>query len=729
MNRRRRERRFWLAMTLALVALLPGLPSTALSPSLRPGKTRSPDPTTQLAALPALADGVLIARQSTPAGQAQAVPVEVVVFDRDGKIADTLTPASFTVTVDGKPRRVLWVRHVSRGPGAADEAAQRLPGRTDTLSFAAEPARNVLVVVDEYSIQRGNERMVHQAAWALVDRLGLDDRVGVLRIPIARDGQLALTTVRPDVREALRHVVGQATPSAGPGADQPRVQPQAAGTDPNRATGDPDRAAMAERERQPIEALAPGRIGEEIAASPPGFLPNFQAALNAMRKSRGRKIIAVFSAGFPQGSVAAVDDVARAAVAAHATIYAVGLPGARDDLANPLDAGALERLARATGGTFTMLGKNADKSLERVMPELAACYVLGIEPGPADADGARHTLRVEIPRQPFTIRAPGWLVARQDVDDVVSVPAPAPGESRAADPPERWSPRRPSTAGAAASPPSAPTATAPRPGPPSPRELELQRLVARAAGYVAGYQREYSMLVAEETYNQTSKGQRQQIRSDLLLVRPEGVNGWVSFRDVFEVNGWTVRDRDDRLRRLFLDSSKEAQAQLMAIKSESARYNIGPIDRNINVPLFALEILEYKNLGRFSFKLGGTRDVGGVVSTRIDYEEIGRPTLVGYNHTQDIGARGWFLIDPASGAVTGSRMQFTLPDDGSNIELVVKYGRDATLGLWVPVEMTEVFSRNPNFTGGSAVTIDARATYSKFRRFQVKAETEIKLVK
>jgi VWFA-related protein len=751
MIHQRRVRHAGFAVRLAWVAMSPDLTAAARAMAvrrsfLRRRKPRPPDRKTPeatlpvpasgflntrprdlkilLAALAVLAGGVLAAQSPTPAGQAPAstIPVDVVVFDRDGKVADGLTPSNFTVTVDGKPRRVLWVRHVSRGPGASDEAAQRLPGRTDTLSFAAEPARNVLVVVDEYSIQRGNERVVNEAAWALVDRLGLDDRVGVLRIPVPRDARLALTTVRPDVREALRGIVGQATQSVGLGADMPPAQQQIPGTDPNRATSDPDRVAVPERERQPAESLVPGRGGDEIAASPPGFLPNFEAVLNALRQSRGRKILAVFSAGFPQAVVSRVDDVARAAVAAHATIYAVGLPGARDDLANPLDVGALERLARATGGTFTALGKSADKSLERVMPEFAACYVLGIERAPADADGVRRTLRVETPRQPLTIRAPGWLVPRQDIDDLVPPDASAPRGSGAAE--LAVAAGRPSAASA----PAPATAPAAMPATPSPRELELQRLVARGAAYIAGYQREYSMLVAEENYVQSTKTQRQQIRSDLLLVRPEHADGWVSFRDVYEVNGQIVRDRDDRLKRLFLDPSTEAQAQLSLIKTESARYNIGPLGRNINVPLFAMKFLEDRNLWRCRYKLAGSKEIGGVASTRIDYEETGRPTLVRHNQTEDVAARGWFLIDPASGAMTGSRMFFEFPD-GSTIEFVVKYGRDAALGLWVPVEMSEIFLRPRIGSLESAVAIDARATYSKFRRFQVKAETEIKIVK
>jgi hypothetical protein len=151
--------------------------------------------------------------------------------------------------------------------------------------------------------------------------------------------------------------------------------------------------------------------------------------------------------------------------------------------------------------------------------------------------------------------------------------------------------------------------------------------------------------------------------------------------------------------------------------------------RNINVPLFALTFLDNKNLWRFRFRLGGTEEVGGVVSTRVEYEETGRPTLVRHNQDTDIAARGWFLIDPASGAITGSWMKFTFPSE-STIEFTVKYTRDPTLGLWVPVEMKEAYSRSPYSSIDETVgAIDAVATYSKFRRFQVKAEMEIKIVK
>ena len=643
-----------------------------------------------------------------------ATPVDVVVVDRDGKFVDGLGPDSFTVTVDGKPRRLLWVRHVSRGPGAVVEAARRQAARTDTLSFAAEPARSVLVVIDELSIQPGAERAATQAAAALIDRLGLDDRVGILRVPIPRDTQMSLTTERPEVRAALRQVVGQAT-TAGPrpSSDATAERQAAGGGDPARVTGDPERVTVPER--PPTEATVAPTVGDE-GAVPSGLLPSLQSVLTAMRSTPGRKVVVIFSAGVPASSAAGVENVALAAASAQAVVHAFGLAGGRDDPDNVLDTNALDRLARATGGTFSMLGRNAEKALERTGPELSASYVLGLEPMAADADGRRHTLRVETSRASATVRTPAWLVVRADADDYV----PPPEAARLAPPGADPSRAAVVNIGRGAD------ATDPSGGESAARDLEVQRLLARAADYVAGYQREYSMLVAEEHYVQRTRTEQQILRSDLLLVRPPGLDAWVSFRDVFEVNGRPVRDREDRLKRLFLDGSPEAQAQLAAIKEESSRLNIGLVERNINVPLYALKFLEGANLARCRFALSGTKDVSGVAATRVAFREIAKPTLVRLDKSQDIAATGWFLVDPTSGAIVGTMLQLVFPNNGAVIEFNVRYERDGGLGLWVPAEMTEAYSVRGTTTERNVV-LDARAEYSRFRRFQVTSDTETKV--
>ncbi len=126
----------------------------------------------------------------------------------------------------------------------------------------------------------------------------------------------------------------------------------------------------------------------------------------------------------------------------------------------------------------------------------------------------------------------------------------------------------------------------------------------------------YPVLVAEEEYRQAARGRTVRLRSDYLLVKPETSTAWESFRDVYEVDGAAVRDRDDRLRRLFLEPGANVQAQLLAIRKESARYNIGAVERNINVPLFPLQFLTAENRPRFRFRLAGKQHTAGAPTTR-----------------------------------------------------------------------------------------------------------------
>ena len=84
---------------------------------------------------------------------------------------------------------------------------------------------------------------------------------------------------------------------------------------------------------------------------------------------------------------------------------------------------------------------------------------------------------------------------------------------------------------------------------------------------------------------------RRRLRSDLLLLRPEDAATWVQFRDVFEVDGEAVRDRQDRLAKLFLSGDLSTAKQVEEIRAQSARYNIGSVVRTMNVPVLPLAVL------------------------------------------------------------------------------------------------------------------------------------------
>src|SRR4051812_7249746 len=115
----------------------------------------------------------------------------------------------------------------------------------------------------------------------------------------------------------------------------------------------------------------------------------------------------------------------------------------------------------------------------------------------------------------------------------------------------------------------------------------------------------------------TNQRVHRELLSDLLLVKPDGFRAWMEFRDVFEVDGQPVRERNDRLVKLFLEPSPSTNEQIRTILNEGARFNIGDIQRNVNTPIFPLLFLEQANHYRFKFKRSRDRQpktAGAVVS-------------------------------------------------------------------------------------------------------------------
>src|SRR5215203_4609736 len=146
----------------------------------------------------------------------------------------------------------------------------------------------------------------------------------------------------------------------------------------------------------------------------------------------------------------------------------------------------------------------------------------------------------------------------------------------------------------------------------------LDVLLARAAAYVTSYQKQLQGIVAEEVYIQNylsrtrarlMNREGRQLRSDVLLVKLPGAARWLQFRDVFEVDRRPVRDRDQRLYKLFVDAKADAREQAQTIQNESARYNLGPVMRTINIPIMAMLFFEKANQAGLTFSLGKAGNV------------------------------------------------------------------------------------------------------------------------
>lgn len=257
----------------------------------------------------------------------------------------------------------------------------------------------------------------------------------------------------------------------------------------------------------------------------------------------------------------------------------------------------------------------------------------------------------------------------------------------------------------------------------------LDDVLARAAAYVARFDRTLSSLVAEERYEQTlapaslgagrlrsgapADARRRVLRSDFLLVRSEGSADWVPFRDVFEVDGSAIREREDRLMALFVKAPHDFFEQAQRISTESSRYNIGPVIRTVNVPTLPLRFLEGPNIRRMMFDKAGETRVDGTAVWEIRFAEISVPTLVRTTNDRDLPAQGTFWIEPASGAV--ARAQIRLRTGDLRSEISVAYTTNEAIGVRLPGELKERY-RSPDFE------IVGTATYGRIRQFRVTTE-------
>jgi VWFA-related protein len=288
--------------------------------------------------------------------------------------------------------------------------------------------------------------------------------------------------------------------------------------------------------------------------------------------------------------------------------------------------------------------------------------------------------------------------------------------------------------------------------PPAGEGPELAMILARAATYVAEYARDFRNLVTEESYSQsyteaeapdggggwgapfdtnepdpaprTFRAQRR-TRADLVFVRLPGTISWGSLRDVFEVDGQPVRDRDRRLERLLSLDPGDPRERARAILEESARYNIGSARRNLNIPTLALSFLDRANQPRFSFRWAGRARVGDLSAVELRFREVARPSILKEDHSRDLPVEGSFWVDPARGAVLRSTMRFRFPSARGGGRVTTEYRREEALGMWVPSLMEEEYEDvRPGASAAVHRTTRALARYSAFRTFTVTIEGE-----
>jgi hypothetical protein len=195
----------------------------------------------------------------------------------------------------------------------------------------------------------------------------------------------------------------------------------------------------------------------------------------------------------------------------------------------------------------------------------------------------------------------------------------------------------------------------------------------------------------------------------------------VQFRDVFEVDGDAVRDRSDRLTKLFLNPSlsRRQAAQLM---NESFAIQHRFHRAECQVPLVAL-----MRWIRYQMRFSLLRQHRAQASPR-GLPESPAFTLAadasnrfrrGRHADRDSGRRQSgceipraYLVDPDTSEGTLTELVVEAKTVRSTFR--VRFRSERVAGLPVPVEMCEKYTAKKRF-----YTLEGTATYSNFRQFSV----------
>lgn len=258
----------------------------------------------------------------------------------------------------------------------------------------------------------------------------------------------------------------------------------------------------------------------------------------------------------------------------------------------------------------------------------------------------------------------------------------------------------------------------------------LADILQAAASYLIDYSQKLSVVTAEEEYTQYDTrvaSATKRFQSDFVIVGlSEGQ--LVSFRDVYSIDSNEVRPRDGRLLKLLQKPpTVSVQEEADAITQEALRYYVNPNLRALDMPTLPLVYLRGPNQGKSAFALDSVKNQDGAQVAIVKFK-VSDPT--GLVPVPDGAATtGRFWIDAATGAIR--QTEVSISGRNFTFRAAAKYGRDASLGLWVPVDLFQQIEISGTIQGmtslgaiatpdgmmsGARQSLEGRTKYSKYRR-------------
>jgi VWFA-related protein len=395
------------------------------------------------------------------------IAVDVQVVDRDGVPVSAIGPEAFTVSINGRERRVVSAEFVRQA--SLDTIGLEPSRRAPALSAIVDEAeadeesagRMFILAVDNGSFEAGSIRPAMEAAQYFVDSLEPNDRLGLYVYPTGP--RIAPTTERAPIRTALSSVTGEKwslrsrfnlqpseivdiTAALGMGIQTRQntfgIDPSAPPTAATNAVPLPpdwDAVLRVVRRECPGEVDCPSHILNEVASMAPHLENQVESSLRGLDELLrglagvpGRKNVVLVSAGIlvsdRRDGRPDVGDRSRVmgqtAARANASVYTVQVettgPSAVAGSRLPMSVSSRDRLmlgnwldefSTTAGGSRIYVPVGSGQfAFQRVLRETSAHYLLGVEPAETDRDGKPRQLRVRVDHPGVTVHGRQWVL-------------------------------------------------------------------------------------------------------------------------------------------------------------------------------------------------------------------------------------------------------------------------------------------------------------------------------
>ena len=397
------------------------------------------------------------------------IAVDVQVVDRTGMPVPGLEPDKFEVTINGRRRRVLSAQLIESRSSATMTPEER------AVAVAGPPvrptlARVVFIAIDCLSFDAAATRHVIATAQKFIDRLPPTDQVGLFAYP--NGPKIAPTTDHAEIRRSLGTVMGQrdlpsyqfhlrpaeivdlsGSAGFGPAGANALLQSVV-----RRECGEPADASCEQRLLLEINGAALYYEGQGNAG-----LGMLRSLLEQLTMISGRKTLVLISAGMMASDVPGGRPnigelgvtIGKEAARSNTSIYTLFLDTftidrfqaqvrssdknlqyeARD---SEVLGRWLDQFSGASGGAlFRVQVGTGEQAFDRVLREISAYYMLGVEPADEDRDGRMHEIKVKANQKNLITRGSRWVLVPKRGAAAPSAIASVESPEKPAPPPPR----------------------------------------------------------------------------------------------------------------------------------------------------------------------------------------------------------------------------------------------------------------------------------------------------